>query len=1064
MTIDSTIEKQRLASNPEYSVWVGASAGTGKTKILTDRVVRLLLNDVPSKQILCLTYTKAAAQEMIDRIHDKLASWSIISEEQLREELVELSGSINDQHLSRARGLFSNIMQVGNDIAIKTIHSFCYNIISRFSMEAGLPYGCQVAEQGTDDLLHDTISLLLKSNKPFRDDFKLLFQHMHYRRILQVLSEAIEQKVHLESIESMTDILVKFLHLEDLEVFDEDLVLQGLCLSTNSQLLKFASIALPEANKSDIPLLQEIIIWHGDGHHMKTQERLATYVKLLSRKRILSKKLLENNTDFHDLLMKEKARTTRCLDTIMNIMLITKNKLLHSLVSILSQKYLELKLQNKTISYDDVIDYCLVLLSNPEHSDWIRYKLDQQITHILVDEAQDTSLVQWRIIDKLCEEFFVSEHPGTLFAVGDVKQSIYSFQDAVPSEFIQAGQYFHDKAKNKKFAIVTLEYSFRSTYPILRLTDMLCNDQDLNQSINLSHIPIKHVPYFDDKKGYVVLFPPFARTKKEDRIFMQPLFSLSDQTHIEKTSHLIVGHIQSLISKQNIPPQDIMVLVRKRDRLYRNIIMDLVGADIPCSGSDKVILNQYPAVQDLIVLGEFLVYQHNDLSLATLLRSPILNFSEQELFDIAYDRGDKSLWERICDDNEAKIYEAKQYLVHLIEASQSLDIYGLYHLILYEYNAIQYFQKILGQESVEVIQAFLAEILRYQNINSPILRNFIRYIKTTDVEFKNEFIGNKVRVMTIHGAKGLQSPYIFLADQGYRSKNDKSVMTITIEDQVIPVMKPLVDQMSSEMKELVKQEDMVQYEEYWRLLYVAITRAKFYLYIFTLDINSPWYKKILEIMQNIGAKIPEGEAYIYDPYKQYQGGGEPYTNQSQAYSYKYQAIPNKEDWRSLPEHGIERAGALEEIYANTYGTCVHKMLEMLSDIQYNDCSEQELVLSIEKIYQILSFSLPQRLYRQLMDEVVRVRMRPDLRFLFVRNASSEVPFGGNGVNIVVDKLIVSDHEVIIADFKTGDITPDLLLQYKRQMLLYRNIVGQVYLGRNIKCYLIYTKTASMLEV
>ena len=1095
------IEKQKLASNPLYSAWVGASAGTGKTKILTDRVIRLLLHDVDPNQILCLTYTRSAAKEMIDRIHSQLSNWAIITDEQLKQELSDISNSqITEQDISKARSLFAKIMHVDRGVSIKTIHAFCFNLLSRFFMEAELPHNCTIAQEGTDHLIHDAIRFLLKSDREFHTNFENLFQHTHYKYTLKIIRQAVKKKEYFEywkqnnqSDDYISQLLCEYLGLKNIcisqgkSIPDEDIYFQDFYHShINNKLPCLAEQSLSHASKTDRVLIEFLIDWY-KLEDIKAKENLPQYIKLLSKKKIITGKLAKLMPDLEQKLIEEKTYISDCFNNILNIRFIHKNNLLYKIVHPIIQEYMVLKLQNKLMEYDDVIHYCLTLLSNTEHSDWIKYKLEHNICHILVDEAQDTSLIQWNIIDKLCEEFFASNHPGTLFAVGDIKQSIYSFQDAAPSEFIQAGKYFEQKAKDahKNFAIVTLNHSFRTTAPILTLVDSLCNDQELNRSINLAQISVQHIPYFQDQKGYVALIPALPKEEEDsaEPQFMKP--ALKNDDHIIKDAKLITSHVKDLVVTHNVDPADIMILVRKRDKLYYAIIKQLINSDIPCSGADKITLNEHLAVQDLIALGEFLLYPHNDLRLVGLLKSPFFYFKEQEIFYIAYDREKKSVWENICliyneliknpnfckhkisQETANKIIDCKQYLDHLMQAQKHFNIYELYHLIIYKYQAIKSFKATLGQEAVDAIHIFLDQILKYQRNTSSLLRNFIQYIKTTEIEFKNEFSGNDVRVMTIHSSKGLQSPYVLMVDQGYRVKNDNRILSIDTEQGNIPTIRPLAEETSNEIKQILHDNEQALYEEYWRLLYVALTRSKFYLYIFTTDSKSPWYSKLSEIMLKIGAKInsneEEGDGIcVYDPYNQYPALPLANDEDNDQVIYMYNSLPKQQDFYKLPDY-IDK-NEKYDFYSKNYGICVHKILETLAQDKYNQYTTDQLSRAVSNIYKMLKPALPNNIIPALINEVVQVRSNKNLHFLFSQHSMSEVSFVEGKVHIIIDKIVIYDNQIIIADFKTGDITEDNLLQYKKQMALYKKIVGKIYKQRNITCYLVLTRTADLMEI
>ncbi|MFP3027185.1 MAG: UvrD-helicase domain-containing protein, partial [Wolbachia sp.] len=667
------------AINPNFSVWVNASAGTGKTKILIDRVLRLLLEN--KRNILCLTFTNAAANEMENRIHSILSKWAICLESELIMDLEQLDllqirkketwipvsrtgmtgndaeitendaeviaphnhdlsknpvvhPSMSSQHpylssqhpylssqcvtlgsrenkdyLTRARRLFSELENLG--LTIQTIHAFCYKLISRFPIEAGIAPNCTLSECKE---LHSIIFNKVLHNETVQDSINFIATEIDENKLRDLLytlcikrsmsandSKYIKEKLNapdgIHDVQSETTEHIKRLA----EILSEgskrdqsySAMLSDWCNSTN---------------KEDIENLAKVFL-KSESHEKKSISSIAT------------KSILEKFRDAEQIIENIQNVVFTHIRDMNSYQIFKRTSSLLGIFKVYIDLYSSEKSKNALLDYNDIIGLATNLLSNPNYKDWILFNLDQKIDHILVDEAQDNSISQWKIITNLCDEFFAgNDEKRTLFVVGDVKQSIYRFQGANPHLFNYMQQYFHTKTGGRDWISCQLEKSFRSTPEVLMLVDRIFNN--FRAEISFVDNEIKHVPHRENDQGYIEIWPALPRRKEKEQQALQiPLtckegYTIADRLLAQAIAHKIHNWLNEgriLVAKdRHIEPRDIMVLVRQRNVLVDYIISELKKANVPVVGRDYFRIMDYIAVQDLIALAEFLLLQAND--------------------------------------------------------------------------------------------------------------------------------------------------------------------------------------------------------------------------------------------------------------------------------------------------------------------------------------------------------------------------------------------------------------------------------------------------------------------
>ncbi|MDG7052514.1 MAG: UvrD-helicase domain-containing protein [Wolbachia endosymbiont of Alcedoecus sp.] len=864
------------AINPSFSVWVNASAGTGKTKILIDRVLRLLLEN--KRNILCLTFTNAAANEMESRIHSTLSKWAICSGNLLAADLEQLGLSLTSSHTSshpsasskhptlssqhphlssqhhhlssqcstlgsrenegQARRLFSELENLG--LTIQTIHAFCYKLISSFPVEAGIAPNCTLSECKE---LHSIVFDKTLHNETVQDDINLIAAEVDENKLRDLLyTLCVKRPLSADDLEYIKD---------KLSAPDE---IHGLQSETIEHVERLAEI-LSEGSKRDQSYSTMLYDWckpsvipaRDAGSQKKRNmdpsvsylddtniENLTkVFLKSESNEKksissIITKGTLEKFKDAEQIIENIQNVVFTHVRDVNSYQIFKRTSSLLKIFKVYVDLYNDEKSKKALLDYNDIIHLATNLLGNPEYKDWVLFNLDQKIDHILVDEAQDNSISQWKIITNLCDEFFTgSDEKRTLFVVGDVKQSIYRFQGANPHLFNYMQQYFHTKTGGRDWISCQLEKSFRSTPHILALVDRLFNN--FREEISFVDSEIKHIPHRENDQGYLEIWPLLPRCKEEEQQALQiHLTQRKDHVIVERLLAQAIAHKvhnwlnegRILVAKdRHIEPRDIMILVRQRNVLVDYVISELKKANVPVIGRDYFRIMDYIAVQDLIALAEFLLLPTNDLALANVLKSPLFNFTEDVLFNVAYGHKEHSLWERL-EDYHGVIYSELNYLINLSRVESSLTLFT--HVLR---TGKKKFAARLGLECFEILDEFMNLVLQFEN---PSLQAFVQWIKENNPEIKTDMQSerNAVRIMTIHKSKGLQAPVVFLVDTNTVPRNSESIVFDAME---APFWCGKND--NAYCDQVKREKKLEDYNEYLRLLYVALTRAEDELYI-----------------------------------------------------------------------------------------------------------------------------------------------------------------------------------------------------------------------------------------
>ena len=1006
--------------NSRASLWISASAGTGKTKNLIDRILALLLNGAEPSHILCLTYTKAAAGEMLDRLFGYLNRWHQLSDLEVISELQSIGFS--EKHLPRVRELYKKSLE-SDWVNIRTIHSFGMNLLKKFPLETGLYPGAKLCDDNQKKQMREDAFTFVLNQKEFHRDLKNIAQYTS--SILDLIKDNTIIKVRKffdkhGDYESIRNFFVNEFEIDrNLLDLDQDEALQKIRTKVFGKDFQnhFAKIAeiLSFGSKTDqdkANFLKKTAEFGGDDFISAVLTKELTPIKNLCTKKIETASLKSDLLDLQNKTLTYLDEKHKLIATKINISFFV-------VLNALIKKFIELKIEQHLIDYDDVIISTLELLQN--NLSWVFYKIDKNINHILVDEAQDTSPEQWEIIRRLTSEFFAHEYSEkTIFVVGDEKQSIYSFQGANVELFEEMHEKFRCDSVNckQKFYDVELNKSYRSDGNILKFVDKVFeNDFD-----NVKHDTVKN-----SDAGVVEIVDLFEKSDDDSKSELAEYVA----NFIENS---IRNHIAVKDGSRVARPEDFLILFRHRKIETMNLICDeLKKRNIPVSGVDRVLLKDEIVVEDLIALAEFKTFPLNDLVCACVMKSPIVGMSEEDLMQICLARGDKNLWPYILEQEDIcekyPIDNLQKYL------DLNLSVADFFHFVLVD-GLREKFLNRLGEKCLTALDEFLAVCENYQQQYSPNLCNFLRWFEKNDQTIKKDFVGSggEVRIMTVHASKGLQAPFVILADAHFEPKSSNSI--VAADDGRI-FWNFDRKMMTENLSEIINYNEKYRETEAKRLLYVALTRAESYLCILgkkgARSINKNcWYNKLKICAENFAKN--SAEDFSREGRSLRLGN---YPTASESYEEKFSEneieIP---DWYyqkfPLPKNAPQKKF---KTLQTEFGDCVHLLLKNISD--YRDAKVLPKILS--------DFANSFELSGEEKIRAVNVAQEVFEKFpkLFDENSRNEVTVFFENQEFRIDKIAQIDGDIWIVDFKTGIPQHKIPFEYKNQLRNYQKIYKKI---------------------
>ena len=1120
--INAAVKAQHQAADPHQSVWVSANAGTGKTRVLTNRILRLLINGAAVSDILAVTYTRAAAAEMRNRLFDTLSRWAVIAETALTDEIMAMGiDRPSQEQLARSRRLFAHMLDHPSGVRIETVHAFAQSILRRFPLEAGVqPYfDLATNEQITAMKSEAQAQIIVSPHPAFKKALLNLGQQISERKLPELTSGLFARPDLLQEVETNP---VKFKQklfaalgcsdaIENQEEAKTNKIAAAI-QNTSMDLLREMIRLCQDGNKTEKQICKDLALWcaldDADKIDQYTLYRAALLTKDGSvRKTFPSAQIKKEYPSQVQALLMETMRIQDVLRYCHAVDTAALTFDLYVVAAAMAGGYQQSKTDAGLMDYDDLIWQTINLLNQDGGASWVRYKLDRGLKYLLVDEAQDTSPSQWKILSAIAGEFFVDtgEDEGktpdrSLFSVGDFKQSIYSFQGARPELFKKQQSYFNALAirAEKPFMPVPLNTSFRTTAPILKLVDEVSKiNGGLAGLGQASDHPVARV----GEAGFVEMLDP-VRIDNDGTAMLDAFvpydgsgFAGAEQTLAKK----IVDILKAWIGKRYLPAKgrvmqasDVMILVRKRDHFAATLDRELRLSGLPVAGADRVKLMENIAVMDLVALGQVMVLPEDDLTLAVVLKSPLFGLSEDHLFALAHDRGEASLIQQLAlfaAEHEDNLYrDAHSLFLTWLGLAEQLTPYEFYRDVL-SADIIKNFIKRLGRPITDVLAEFLEIARDFETIHPPSLQHFLAMIRESDLEVSrdgNAKASDEIRIMTIHGSKGLESPIVVLPDM-LKSKNMPDPLIEISNDNGSLLVKSAHTENTLAADVIVRAKDAAKIksqEEENRLLYVALTRAEEGLLIAGYEasrireIEGSWYQICRDALENIDGVQPRKDEtglalvtaqtapvkeQILDQEKQ---APDPHPLPSWLdQAAPEEALPPRPLSPSRFSHDDQAASpsGVNRQMAMLRGSITHRLLEILPGL---DADAQDRAAS-RIVAPYYPDPLDDQAIASIRSDVDQLLRNPSLKNIFDQNGRVEVPISGRlgnqMISGVIDRLMITDHDVMIIDFKTGQppVHGNIPQDYISQLAIYRHVLAELYPAHHIRAGLVYTEDASL---
>ena len=1151
-----TKRAQHLASEPDTSAWVSANAGAGKTHVLKMRVLKLLLSGTAPDKILCLTFTKTAAAEMAQRVFAELSGWATCSEPDLIGRLAELlDRRPSTEELRRARQLFAQTVETPGGLKVQTIHAVCERLLQRFPLEAGVPPGFTILDEETaGTLLRQSIDAVLTAatsadSGALGDALQSVIVYAAEDNFDQVLCDALARRDWLEAMSRLgardgnPTREAKQIYRTALGITTPSLAAveeQLACVLSEAELRRAASV-LATGTKTDVGHSETIECALASSDPKQRADALAKYFLTGSgepRASLMTKGLRTSYPDLEAALSSAQNRFTQLSEERLAHTLADATLALWRLADAVRQRYADAKSRRAALDFDDLILRTASLLAASDWAQWVLYKLDNGLEHILVDEAQDTSPPQWSIVAGLAREFFAGagahETVRTIFAVGDEKQSIYSFQGAAPKLFASTGRQFRERAAEAQldWQTVPLTLSFRSTKPVLESVDRVFADGFRTPGLTTDMTPVRHQARRIGHAGLVEIWPTEVFEEPEAAEAWSPLSERPAQSPVVRLANRIADTIKSWIDSgarlesedRPIRPSDVLILVRKRQPFAAPMVAALKERHIPVAGSDRMQLTEQIAVEDMIALGEFLILPEDDLALACVLKSPMFGLDDDDLLSFAPGRKG-SLWSALLEASKSnpRLEPAATTLRRWRSEADYRPPYEFFASILDNEGMRGRMLARLGPEAAEPIDEFMNLALAYDDRHPPSLQGFLVWLRRLRLEIKRdqEHGRDEVRVMTVHAAKGLEAPIVFLPDtcSSGSGRNNGSLLPLSGVVKPVGFPDPCVWPVKGASRHPAVQAakaalQAAETEERNRLLYVAMTRARDRLYIAGFESKSGrgrdcWYDLIEAALRDACEKVEtdDGRQILRYACPQSVAPEEPRNETAQL------AVPEPlPDWakrkaprepaitfplapsRLAPVEADEtgdpvattpgagpRIGevspsplALASNYRFLRGTLTHALLEHLPGLAPDKWQE-----TATRFLEVRGQDLPPDVRLGIVDEVTAILRDPQFGALFGPGSRAEVPIAadipdpaGQRANLritgQIDRLVRLRDAVLLLDYKTNRPPPlqpeQVPTAYLLQLAAYRLIIRQVFPDLPVRAAILWTDGARLMPI
>jgi ATP-dependent helicase/nuclease subunit A len=1105
--------QQRKASEPGINAWVAANAGSGKTRVLVDRVIRLLLDGAEPERILCLTFTKAAAAEMANRLFERLGQWIRLDDKALAAAISALGADKVDRKLlDRARTLFTVSLETPGGLKIQTIHAFCERLLQLFPIEAGVAPGFEVMD---DRQVQEMLELARR----------------------EVLTEA-----QSDVSRGLSQALLKIIPYAKEEEFD---ALVQAILGKRGDLPAFlaepggvtAAVALlragmgrpPDLTLDDVSALLTVdhdryraladALQHGKpGDRERASDIVEILAKpdsqldalagiLLTKKNapktiqgIATKAVTSAEPWIADFVAMEQERLLAALALRSDLLMLDSTEALLSLATAIIARYETAKRAQGRYDFDDLIARTRALLTRAGAAEWVLYKLDGGIDHILIDEAQDTSPAQWDIAEALVSEIFSGRGARahverTLFAVGDRKQSIFSFQGADPDAFVEASNRFEIKitSSGKTFRRIPLHVSYRSTQRVLRAVDLVFAQDAARRGVEArGDTAIEHRAHREEAHGLVEIWPLTLPDEQAEETHWRAPVDTEPQNHPRrKLAAKIARRISGWIGRRMLPSLgrtvragDILILVRRRNAFFDALIQELHQHGVAVAGADRLRLSEHIAIRDVLALAQFTLLPEDDYALACVLKSPLVArqdgtpIDDDDLFALAHGRGTTSLWQRLRQAQDPRLVPAREYLEHWLALAPALAPFAFFSRLLVESRAD--ILKRLGPEANDPLDALLDLTIDFEHGHAPTLPAFLVWFLSGETEIKRDMDqgADEVRVMTVHGAKGLESHIVMLPDtvdvpDGRQGPNILMVRPIADGPQIPLWVLPKMAKSGAVQAWCDARQDNAG-DEYRRLLYVAMTRARDELYVGGWRGRSDpkpdcWYTLMRQAIEREGVAYTDADGELITRI----GPEDIYASEFTTAQASLVLMPG---WLRQPvtpqrtppaaisafstpapsEISAERQEALVR------GRLVHRLLQLLPDMP----SERRRAAARHLVER-------EGQGEELANAVLGLFDIPEMASFLAPGGLAEVPVAmrdraGGLVAGQIDRLTVTAEEVLILDYKSDIRPPPSLDQvkpaYLSQMAAYRAAMRQAFPDRRVRAALLWTALPALMPL
>ncbi len=1122
---------QARAADPAVSAWVRANAGTGKTHVLVQRVLRLLLAGAAPEGIVCLTFTKAAAAEMAGRLTRALGEWAVAAPDALDARLAKLlDRAPTPEETVRARRLFAHVLDTPGGLRIQTIHAFCERILRQFPLEAGVAPGFSVlAEADSRGRMRAAMTAALEeaagaADSPLGRALETVAGLAREDDVEALLGAVLRERVALrQMMRAAEGGPLEALIGEALDAppgVDLAMIRQA-----QSEVLSDAQLAgliavLAEGSKTDAKLSRQL--GEAANAHSQTTRVAAFRAALMTQagqpkkdRGFPGKAVLEAAPEAAEDLRAARDAFGELDEIRIALETAQASAALFTLADAVIQRYETGKQADGALDYDDLIDRTVSLLQNG--SAWVLYRLDGGIDHLLIDEAQDNSRAQWRVAELLSEEFFAGEGAReagrSLFAVGDEKQSIYGFQGAAPEHFAVLGEAFRRRAEGARHAWqdVPLTRSFRTVAPVLQAVDLVFGGESgLGARIGAS-AQVAHEVHRDADAGLVEVWPTIKPPERAETDAFAPLDEpMAGAEAVDRLGARIAERIKAWLDDGEWLPSagrplragDILILVRKRQPFAAPMIDALKSRGIPVAGADRMRLTEQLAIMDLMALGDALLLPGDDLSLAAVLKSPLIGLSEDDLFTLAHGR-EGSLWEALEEaaGDAPRFAAAEALLARWRDEALTQRPFEFYAGVLDRDGARARLLARLGPEAADAIDEFLNLALAHEETGPASLQGFLAWLREAGSEVRRDMEqgADQVRVMTVHGAKGLEAPIVFLPDTCTMSARGGGPV-MRVPRDAPPEFADCLVWATGEAKRLPAVEQVraaqkaADEAESYRLLYVAMTRARDRLYVTGFESRKQpgrdagcWYDVVRDALDGVAEAVMGGDGETVLRLEKpavavaAAAGSEPArASEVQQPAWLSSTAPTEASAAALQPSAKEQLSQAPRSdrpaqAARLRGELIHLLLERLPELRpENRRAEAERLVAQQTASDDSEVDDATR--SDAVETALGILASPDFAQLFGPGSRAEVPIaaqfdtpaGPARLSGRIDRLVVRGDDVLVIDYKTDARVPaspaDAPPGYIAQLHAYCRALAAVFPDKRLHAFILWTDAPALMEI